>query len=100
MVKPMILVNGLSPGPVLEANFGDRLIINVFNNMTNETTIHWHGQYLRDQNFMDGTYSLTQCGIPPGASMTYNWTVQNLGTSWYHAHRAEQVSYRTRWGRG
>ena len=60
LIKPMIVINGMSPGPVLEANLGDRLIINVFNNMTNETTIHWHGQYLQNENFMDGSYSITQ----------------------------------------
>lgn len=60
MEKPMLLINGMSPGPVLEANFGDRVIINVFNNCTNETSMHWHGQYLRGENFMDGTYSITQ----------------------------------------
>ena len=60
MLKPMIVVNGMSPGPVLEANLGDRLIINVFNNLTNETAVHWHGQYQRGTNFMDGTYAITQ----------------------------------------
>lgn len=63
LTKPMIVVNGMSPGPVLEGNLGDRLIINVLNNMTNETTIHWHGQYLQNENFMDGTYSITQVSL-------------------------------------
>lgn len=58
--KPMILVNKLSPGPKVEANLGDRLILNIFNNMTNETSIHWHGQYSRNENYMDGTQSFTQ----------------------------------------
>ena len=56
----MIVVNGMSPGPVLEGNVGDRLIINVYNNMTNETAVHWHGMFLQNENFMDGTYSITQ----------------------------------------
>ncbi|ORX33462.1 Cupredoxin [Kockovaella imperatae] len=92
LIKPMIVINGMSPGPMLEGNLGDRFVINVYNNMTNETTIHWHGMYLRNQNFMDGTYSVTQCGIPPGGSMTYNWTVQQWGSSWYHAHKAAQYT--------
>ncbi|KAK4687235.1 L-serine dehydratase, partial [Tremellales sp. Uapishka_1] len=60
MNKPMIVINGLSPGPVVEANLGDRLIINVSNNMTNETAMHWHGQSQRGSNYMDGTYAITQ----------------------------------------
>lgn len=31
---------------------------------------------------MDGTTAITQCGIPPGESLTYNFTVQNVGTYW------------------
>jgi iron transport multicopper oxidase len=58
----MIVINGMSPGPVLEANLGDQVIVNVLNNMTNETAVHWHGQYQRGTNFMDGTYAITQVG--------------------------------------
>ena len=35
---------------------------------------------------MDGTYSITQCDIPPNSSFTYNFTLQQSGTYWYHAH--------------
>jgi len=31
------------PGPTIEANQGDRLIVNVHNNLPNTTTVHWHG---------------------------------------------------------
>jgi FtsP/CotA-like multicopper oxidase with cupredoxin domain len=43
--KRMLLVNGKFPGPVVEANEGDRLIVQVHNNMTIPSAIHWHGQY-------------------------------------------------------
>ena len=43
--KRMLLVNGKFPGPVIEANEGDRLVVHVNNYMTLPSTIHWHGQY-------------------------------------------------------
>lgn len=92
MQKPMLVINGQSPGPIVEANLGDQIVVHVYNNMTNQTSMHWHGMHLKGQNWMDGTYSITQCGIPPGGMMTYNWTVQNTGTTWYHAHMGVQYT--------
>jgi len=43
--KRMFLVNGKFPGPVIEGNQGDRVIVEVNNFMTVPTTIHFHGQY-------------------------------------------------------
>ncbi len=31
------------PGPTIEVNQGDRLIIKVQNSLPNATSIHWHG---------------------------------------------------------
>src|SRR5271170_2652318 len=80
----MLLINGQFPGPVIEANEGDRLVIQVNNFMTLPSAIHWHGQYqngggLRSSAwvltlgtcFMDGTYGITQCAIAPNSSFTY-----------------------------
>lgn len=92
MQKPVITINGNSPGPVLEANLGDQVIVNVYNNMTNETSIHWHALKQNGTNYYDGTYSITQCGIPPKGHFTYNFTVQDVGTTWYHAHKAAQYT--------
>ncbi|KZT02962.1 multicopper oxidase [Laetiporus sulphureus 93-53] len=64
--KTMLVVNGLYPGPMIEANTGDRIIVNVTNKMVNATN---------GTNYYDGTDGITQCGIPPGESMVYNFTV-------------------------
>ncbi|KAF9929938.1 hypothetical protein FBU30_001097 [Linnemannia zychae] len=89
--RPMLLVNGLFPGPLVEANTGDRIIVKVTNNIVNGTAIHWHGMYQNGTNWMDGTVGVTQCPIPPGQSFTYNFTVPNQwGTYWWHAHAASQ----------
>lgn len=31
--KRMLVVNGISPGPLIEANLGDRIVVNVYNKM-------------------------------------------------------------------
>ena len=37
-------------------------------------------------NEMDGASMVTQCPVPPGSSITYNFTVNQNGTYWYHCH--------------
>ncbi|KAE8269265.1 hypothetical protein A4X09_0g3081 [Tilletia walkeri] len=90
VTRRMLVVNGLFPGPTIEANLGDRIVVHVNNQMTNLSAIHWHGQTQNGTNYMDGSYSITDCGIAPGTSFTYNWTVQNTGTYWWHAHAGAQ----------
>lgn len=43
--RRLLLINGAFPGPVIEANEGDRLVVHVNNFMTIPSAIHWHGQY-------------------------------------------------------
>ncbi|KAG0051271.1 hypothetical protein BGZ83_003905 [Gryganskiella cystojenkinii] len=89
--RPMLLVNGMFPGPLIEANTGDQIVVHVKNNLVNGTAVHWHGMYQNGTNWMDGTMGVTQCAIPPGQSMTYNYTIDNQwGTYWWHAHAASQ----------
>ena len=46
------LINGKYPGELIEACWGDTLIINVKNSLpTNGTTIHWHGLRVRQFYF-------------------------------------------------
>ena len=92
--KPMILVNGRSPGPLLEANTGDTLRVRVNNMIGNwSTTIHWHGIDQRNTTWMDGVAGVSQCGIPPGQSLTYEFSVAGQrGTFWYHSHLSVQYS--------
>ncbi|KAI0705390.1 multicopper oxidase [Earliella scabrosa] len=91
--KLMLVVNGQYPGPTIEANTGDRIVVNVTNRMSNSTSIHWHGLYQRGTNFYDGSMAITQCGIPPGESMVYNFTFDGyVGTTWWHAHAGTQYT--------
>lgn len=90
--KSMILVNGQTPGPLIEANVGDTIRVKVNNLMLDEsTTIHWHGIDQRDTVWMDGVFGITQCGIPPGETFTYQFDIiDQRGTFWYHSHLSLQ----------
>jgi FtsP/CotA-like multicopper oxidase with cupredoxin domain len=66
-------------------------LINVTNHLPNATSLHWHGIFQNGTNWYDGTSGVTQCPIPPGQSLLYNFTIENqFGTYWYHAHSETQ----------
>lgn len=93
--KPMVLVNGQSPGPLIEAATGDTVRVRVTNLLPNNasTSVHFHGIDQRGTPWMDGVAGVTQCGIPGGGSWTYEFMVAGQrGTFWYHAHAAVQYT--------
>jgi hypothetical protein len=68
IVRPAVGINGQWPCPSINANVGDRVVINLKNNLHNETTaIHFHGIYQKGSNQMDGPAMVTQCPVPPGS---------------------------------
>lgn len=82
-----ITVNGMYPGPTLEVNNGDTLVVNVVNRARYNVTIHWHGVRQLRSAWADGPEFVTQCPIRPGGSYTYRFTIQGQeGTLWWHAH--------------
>ncbi|RZB73046.1 laccase-12-like [Glycine soja] len=82
-----ITVNGQYPGPTLEINNGDTLVVKVTNKARYNVTIHWHGVRQMRTGWADGPEFVTQCPIRPGGSYTYRFTVQGQeGTLWWHAH--------------
>ncbi|GJE96101.1 multicopper oxidase [Phanerochaete sordida] len=86
VVKPMLVVNGMFPGPTIEANQHDRLVVKVINRIANATTIHWHGIPQNGTAYYDGTAGVTECGIPPGESLTYNFTFGAFsGSTWWQS---------------
>jgi FtsP/CotA-like multicopper oxidase with cupredoxin domain len=80
--------NEMVPGPTLEAEKGDRIVVKVKNTLQEATVIHWHGIQL--QAGMDGTDSV-QTPIAPGESFEYTFIVPDAGTFWYHSHQNETV---------
>jgi manganese oxidase len=72
------------PGPRIRLTEGDRVRFIVKNDLPEPTSVHWHGLVLPNQ--MDGVSDVTQQPIAPGGSYTYEFTVQQAGTFFYHSH--------------
>jgi len=81
-------VNGLVPGPVLRWREGEKVTLRVTNNLTEDSSIHWHGLILPTN--MDGVPGLSFAGIKPGETFEYQFNVNQSGTYWYHSHSGYQ----------
>lgn len=80
------------PGPTIEANWGDTVVVHVHNGLENNGTgIHFHGIRQNWTNPEDGVPSVTQCPTAPGDTVTYTWKATQYGSSWYHSHFAVQA---------
>ena len=77
-------VNGTIPGPTLEFTEGEYAVIYVKNEMSVETSVHWHGFLL--PNFYDGVPYLTTPPIKAGTTFKYEFAIKQNGTYWYHSH--------------
>lgn len=82
------LVNGSLPAPILVWREGDTVTLRVKNELNVDTSIHWHGIILPTD--MDGVPGFSFDGIKPGESYTYQFTVNQNGTYWYHSHSEYQ----------
>ncbi len=92
--KPSIAAwtyGGNVPGPQLRVRQGERVRVQVTNQLTAPTTVHWHG--VRLPNAMDGVPHVTQPPIEPGQRFIYEFDAIDAGTYWYHSHfqSSEQV---------
>ena len=83
-VRRAIALNGQIPAPTLYFTEGDTAIIRVHNQMKVETSIHWHGLLL--PNEQDGVPYLTTAPIEAGTTHTFTFPLIQSGTYWYHSH--------------
>ena len=92
IIKNAYTYNGIVPGPIIRVTEGDKVKVNVKNDMKVSTSIHWHGVVL--PNKMDGVPYVTQDPITPGTTFTYEFVAKNPGSHMYHSHHdaAEQVT--------
>ncbi|KAK5656371.1 hypothetical protein OQA88_4751 [Cercophora sp. LCS_1] len=93
--RDVLLVNGAFPGPLIEANWGDTIVVNVHNNITGPEEgagIHWHGFIPAGRPWEDGSPGVSQCPIAPGKSLTYEFIADLYGSTWYHSHYSAQYS--------
>ncbi|MEM7433074.1 MAG: copper resistance system multicopper oxidase [Pseudomonadota bacterium] len=81
-------INGTVPGPLLRFREGDSVVLNVHNDLTVDSSIHWHGLLLPDN--MDGVPKISFAGIAPGEFYRYEFPIRQNGTYWYHSHSGLQ----------
>jgi iron transport multicopper oxidase len=80
--RTTIGINNQWPLPIITATKGDQIIVNVDNQLGNQsTTLHFHGLFMNGTSDMDGPGQVTQCPIQPGSQFTYNFTVSRV-----HSH--------------
>ena len=79
--------NGSYLGPTLRAARGDRVRIDVRNQLSDATTVHFHGMRLPAADD-GGPHQM----IEAGASASPSWTItQPAATLWYHPHPHEST---------
>lgn len=89
--RQLSTVNGQYPGPAIEVNKGDRIVMKIHNKLGEPTAIHAHGMLQRGTPWFDGVPWMAQCVIPDNYDFTYDFTVPDqVGTHWYHAHETMQ----------
>lgn len=92
VLRPLMLINNQFPGPLIEMNEGDVLVVKLLNKASNSTALHWHGIFQNGTNWMDGAAGVTQCPIAPGQSYQYKFNVTGQsGTYFYHGHQGVQA---------
>ncbi len=75
-------INGDYLGPTLRARRGEKVLVNVTNELGETSTIHWHGMHLPAA--MDGG---PHQPIEPGETWSPSWRIdQPEATLWYHPH--------------
>ncbi|MFD2792089.1 multicopper oxidase family protein [Promicromonospora vindobonensis] len=85
--------DGSHLGPTLRAERGERVAVEVANDLDEPTSVHWHGMHLPAA--MDGG---PHQEVDPGATWRPTWEIdQPAATLWYHPHphgATEQHVYR------
>lgn len=76
--------NGQVPGPLISVKSGDRVRINVKNELPQSTAVHFHG--LETPNSMDGVPYITQDPVLPGGTFTYEFVAKGPAVGMYHSH--------------
>lgn len=82
---------GQLPGKEIRVKEGERLRINFKNNLSVDTSVHWHGIQQRGTNNMDGVPGVTQPPIRSGETFVYDFLAEHPGTYFFHPHSGLQI---------
>lgn len=89
--RPVIGINNAWPCPEIRAKKGDTIKVVLKNGLGNQTTgIHFHGINQISTAWMDGPSLVTQCPVPPGSTIVYQFLADEAGTYWWHSHNLGQ----------
>lgn len=80
--------NGSTDPTTLRFQEGEDVVINVTNNLSVSTSVHWHGLVLPFEQ--DGVPGISFPGIEPGETFTYRFPISQSGTYWFHSHSGFQ----------
>jgi len=77
--------NGTYPGPILWAKPGDRVLLDVTNNLTQMTNTHFHGFHVTPSGAGDNVFA----HVAPGETFHHDFVIpadHPGGLYWYHPH--------------
>ena len=83
-----ITINGSSLGLLMRLKEGQHVTINVTNNLTESTTIHWHRLIFPYR--MDGVLGVSFPSIAADSIFTHEFDIEQNGTYRYHSHSGLQ----------
>ncbi|GAB6033503.1 hypothetical protein CHUAL_013382 [Chamberlinius hualienensis] len=85
-------VNTQLPGPLMSVCEGDKIVVDVVNNLGEaSTSIHWHGVRQIEDPYQDGAAYVTQCPIIPFTTYRYQFNINQPGTYIWHSHSGMQM---------
>ncbi|MGD8728587.1 MAG: multicopper oxidase domain-containing protein, partial [Gemmatimonadota bacterium] len=89
-------INGTVPSPTIRTRQGERIRIDLVNQLSEPTIMHWHGLAVPQE--ADGHPRLA---IDPGQTYSYDYPILNrAGTYWYHPHPHHRTAAQTYLGLG
>ncbi|KAL6652229.1 hypothetical protein ACP70R_011154 [Stipagrostis hirtigluma subsp. patula] len=78
-----ILINGQFPGPEIDCQTNENLIVNVHNRLPEPFLLSWNGLQQRKSSWQDGVAG-TNCPIPPGKNFTYHMQAKDQIGSYFY----------------
>ncbi|MEE3101338.1 MAG: copper resistance system multicopper oxidase, partial [Pseudomonadota bacterium] len=82
--RPGVGFNGSTEPTVLRFKEGEEVTIRVTNNLSESSSVHWHGIVLPPDQ--DGVPGISFPGIEPGETFAYRFPIKQAGTYWFHSH--------------
>lgn len=88
----IVLINNQVPGPLIECDLNDILIIHIQNNLPPDErlSMHFHGMLVPGTPQMDGVSYVSQMPIESQHSFTHVFHAYPAGTHFYHSHAGLQ----------